>query len=110
MADSAGILAQSSPLATTLTDIYTVPAGKLYAVISTITVCNRSSSPTTFRISVAKAGIADDVKQYIVYDSEIPENAALPWTLGITLALSDVLRVYVNDATVSFNVFGVEVS
>ena len=110
MADSAGILAQVNPTATTLTDAYTVPAGKLYAVISTITVCNRSAAATTFRISVAKAGIADDVKQYIVYDSELPENASLPWTLGITLSVTDVLRVYVANATVSFNVFGVEVS
>lgn len=109
MADAASILAQANPAATTLTDAYTVPVGKIYAVVSTIFVANRAAS-TTIRISVAKAGAADDPKQYLVYDAEVDDNGILPITAGITLALGDVIRVYSDSGSVSFNVFGVEVS
>ena len=111
MADSAGILGQVNPSATTLTDAYVVPAGKLFAAISTVTICNRSSTtPTTYRISVAKAGAADDPKQYLAYDVPIDANETRAFTIGITLAVTDVLRVYATLATLSFNIFGDEVS
>jgi hypothetical protein len=43
MASTYKVLAQSAPSATTNTDVYTVESGKS-AVVSTITVCNRSAS------------------------------------------------------------------
>src|SRR5487761_2662944 len=102
MVDTFKTLFQANPLVTTLTDAYTVPAATA-AVVSTIVVCNRSATPTTFRISVAPAGIADDPKQYLFYDTPINGNASIPLTLGITLATTDVLRVYAGIASLSFN-------
>ncbi len=101
------VLAQSKPSATTLTDAYTVP-GATQATISTITVTNQSATATSFRISVAVAGLADTAKQYLYYDVAIAGNDTFACTFGITLGAADVVRVYNTLATLSFNIFGVE--
>lgn len=109
MAETSKVLAQTNPTATTLTDSYTnATAGG--AVVSSLTVCNRSATQTTFRVSVAVAGAADDNKQYIYYDVIIPGNDTFIATVGITLANTDVIRVYATLATLTFNFFGVELS
>lgn len=109
MTDTLKALAQSNPSAATLTDAYTVPASTSTS-ISSIVVTNRSAIATTFRISVAVAGAADNNKQYLYYDVPIGGNDSFVATLGITLAATDVLRVYATLATLSFNLFGVEVT
>ncbi len=109
MAETLKVLAQSAPFATTLTDAYTVPA-VTQAVVSTITVANRSAVATSYRISVAVASAADATKQYLCYDVPIKGNATHTLTLGISLGAADVVRVYATLATLSFNVFGTEVS
>lgn len=109
MADSLKTLAQVNPGATTLTDGYTVPAST-QASISSIVIANRSATPTSFRISVAPAGAADNAKQYLYYDVAIDGNDSFVATLGITLDETDVIRVYATLATLSFNIFGVEVT
>jgi hypothetical protein len=107
MAETLKILAQSNPAATTLTGIYTVPA-LTSSVISSITICNRSSTGTSFRLSVAIAGAADANQQYLVYDAPIDGNDTISMTLGIGMATTDVFRVYAAAATLSFNLFGAE--
>lgn len=107
MADTPKVLAQSNPSATTLTDAYTVPA-LTTAVLSTLTVANRSGTATSFRISVAIAGAADTNAQYLYYDIAIGGNDTFAATLGITLGPADVVRVYATLATLSFNLFGIE--
>jgi len=107
MSDTYKTLAQSNPQAATLTDAYTVP-GATSAVVSTITVANRSATGTAFRISVAIAAAADANEQYIAYDVAIGGNETISLTLGITLAATDKVRVYATLATLSFNIFGVE--
>ena len=108
MATTYKVLAQTNPSATTLTDSYTVPAATS-AVISSIVVCNRGAA-TSCRISVAKAGAANDNRQYIAYDSAIAANTSVPYQLGVTLAATDVIRVYATLATLTFNIFGVELT
>jgi len=102
------VIAQSNPAATTLTDIYTVPAST-QAVISTIIVANRANANRSFRISIAIAGAANDVKQYIAYDTSISGNGVQEFTVGVTLGATDVIRVYASAAELSFNVFGTEI-
>lgn len=108
MAQTYKTLAQSKPNATTLTDAYTVPAATS-AVVSSITICNQGTA-TSYRISVAVAGLADTAKQYIAYDIAIAANSTDVLTLGITLATTDVIRVYNTNANCSFNIFGVEIT
>jgi hypothetical protein len=71
-------------------------------------VCNRSATPTSFRISVAPAGAADSLEQYLWYDLAIDGNDGFAATIGMTLEATDVVRVYATLATLSFNLFGVE--
>lgn len=107
MADTYKVLGQSNPAATTLTDVYTVPASTS-AIVSTITIANRSATPTSFRIAIRPAGAAIANQHYISYDVPIGANEAIGLTIGVTLATTDVVSVYATLATLSFNVFGVE--
>jgi hypothetical protein len=109
MATAYKVLGQNAPSATTLTDLYTVPA-LTSVVASTLLACNRSGTPSTYRVSVAVAGAADATKQYIVYDATLNGNETQAYTIGVTLAASDVVRVYTANATVSFTLFGSEIS
>jgi len=101
------VLGQVDPLATTLTDLYTVPAST-DTVISSIVVCNRNSVETHFRVAVRPSGAAIDNKHYLYYDTLIAGNDTFVATIGITLAETDVVSVYATDATLAFNLFGQE--
>jgi hypothetical protein len=110
MANTFKVLGQSNPVVTTLTALYTVPAST-QATVSTLTVTNRGGSGTAlFRISIAVAGAADDPKQYIYYDVPINVNDTFAATLGLTIGATDIVRCYTNVATLSFALFGVEVT
>lgn len=108
MAQVYKVLGQSKPGAVTLTDAYTVP-GATSAVISSIVICNQGAA-TSFRISVAVAGAVDTGAQYLFYDTAIGANTTYTVTIGITLAAAGVVRVYNTLATVSFNIFGSEIT
>lgn len=108
MADFIKILGQSSPLATTLTDLYTVPSNTV-ATISSFFAANRTATGATFRASVAAAGAADDSKQYVYYDIELPANETFVATVGMTMSQTDVFRVYSSHSGVSYNLFGAEI-
>lgn len=109
MADTLKILGQSAPGATTLTDLYTVPASKS-ATVSSITICNRDASSGTFRITVAPAGVTDANAHAIFFDQALDAKSTFVATLGITLATTDKIRVYGSTANFSFSAFGVEVA
>ena len=108
MADTWKVLGQAAPSATTETDLYTVP-GSTSTTISSLMVCNRGSS-ATFRVSVSVGGGATANKDYLYYDLAIPANDTFGATLGITLAATDVVRVYASTTDLSFAAFGVEVA
>lgn len=103
------VLGQSNPSATTLTDLYTVPAST-QGVGSSIVVANRSSTATSFRVAVRPAGAAISNEQYIYYDIAIGGNDTFIATIGITLDETDVVSVYATDATLSFNLYGSEIT
>jgi glucose-6-phosphate dehydrogenase assembly protein OpcA len=107
MATELKILGQSNPSATTLTDCYTVPSATS-AVISSLVVCNRSTTATSFRIAIRKAGASIANEHYIYYDVAIGGNDTFIATVGITLEATDVVSVYATLATLSFNLFGQE--
>lgn len=109
MTETKKILGQSSPSTGVLTDVYTVGAAT-QAVVSTITICNRGTSLSSFRVSVAQGGAADTTKQYLYYDVPINGNDTFAATLGITLNTGDVVRFQSGSNTLTFNIFGVEIS
>lgn len=106
------VLGQSDPLAATLTTLYTVPASTTTAC-SSITVCNRSSTPTSFRVAIRPAGGGISDEMYVYYDVPIPGNDTFIATVGFTLenaGTGDVVSVYATLATCSFQLFGQEES
>lgn len=107
MTTSYKVLGQVAPAAATLTDIYTVPAANS-AVISTLAACNTGLASTTIRIAIRPGGAAANIKHYIVYDTPVSTGDSLFFTIGTTLAATDVVSVYANLATVSFSAFGSE--
>ena len=109
MAYTYKVLAQSAPSATTATDIYTVGSGK-QAIISTITVANRSAVGVTYRIEIRPAGATLANQHYIAYDVALAANDTTALTLGITLTATDVVTVYASTANLSFGIFGSEIS
>ena len=109
MAVTIKVLGQSNPGATTLTTLYTVPAATS-TVCSSITVCNRSATATTFRIAIRPAGAGISNEHYLYYDVTIAGNDTFIATIGITLATTDVVSVYSGAATLSFHLYGQEQS
>ncbi len=108
MSSTYKVLGQSSPAATTDTTLYTVPAAT-QAVVSTISVCNRSSTGGTFRVAIRPAGESITDKHYIAYDTAVPGNDSIHLTLGVSLGNTDVVTVYANNTNLSFNLFGAEI-
>jgi hypothetical protein len=109
MAITYKVLAQSAPSATTNTDVYTVGSGK-QATVSTITVCNRSTTAATYRIAIRVAGATIANEDYIAYDAPIGSNDSVTWTIGVTLGATDVVTVYASTANLSVNIFGAEIA
>jgi hypothetical protein len=110
MATTYKILGQQAPAATTATDLYTVPAAT-QAVVSSVIVCNRSSSATaTFRISASVAGASTANKDYIYYDLIIGQNDTFIATIGLTLGATDKIRIYASTANLSFTAVGSEIT
>ncbi len=103
------VLGQSAPSATTNTDVYTVGSGK-QAIVSTITVANRSATPRSYRIAIRPAGATIANQHYLAYDIAIAANDTTALTLGITLTATDVVTVYASSADLSFGVYGSEIS
>lgn len=107
MPETIKVLGQAAPSTTTETTLYTVP-GATVAVASSVVVCNRGASDTTFRVSVSVGGGATATKDYIYYDVLLAAADTFIATIGLTLAAADVVRVYAGNANLSFSLFGVE--
>ena len=109
MATTIKVLGQLAPGAASLSTLYTVPALTSTAV-SSVTVCNRSAVATSFRIAIRPAGGAISNEMYLYYDVTIAGNDTFIATIGMTLATTDVVSVYATLATLSFNLFGQEIT
>ena len=103
------VLGQANPAATTATTLYTAPSATS-VVVSTISVCNQAAVNGTYRIAVRPAGEALAAKHYLAYDGTIPANDSIAITIGVTLAATDVVTVYASAATMSFGLFGSEIT
>lgn len=97
-----GDLAQASPAAATLVDLYECPAG--YRATVKLQVANRAAA-TSFRTAVAMGGAADAVAQYKAWDEALDANAAIS-SDSFTLKAGDVVRVQSASGSVSFSLNG----
>lgn len=105
MADVWGVLGQSAPTATTLTDVYTVPAEKVATV--DVVVCNQAGAGATFRLAIAPEGAADTQAHYLYYDAAIGANSTIT-TGKLTVSATDKIRVYASSGNFSITVNGIE--
>ena len=108
MATNYKVLGQAAPGADTLTTLYTVPAGSS-AVCSTISICNRGPT-ASFRIAVRPAGTTLANEHYVVYDNWVNASDTVFLTIGMTMTATDVVSVYSSSSTLSFSLFGAEIS
>jgi hypothetical protein len=109
MAYSYKVLGQAIPAFNSNVDLYTVPASTS-AIISTVNVCNQTTSNVTFRLSIRPAGVTGTSKHFIVYDSPLPAQDTMAVSLGMTLGNTDVITAYTFQGNVSFAAFGTEIT
>jgi hypothetical protein len=103
------VLGQQEPAATTEATLYTVPAST-ESVCSTLSVCNRTTSPATFRVRIKINNAADADAQFVMFDAPIAAKDTLLLTFGATLGAGDVVRVYSSNADTAFQLFGSEIA
>ena len=109
MAVSYKVLGQSKPAADTASTLYTVPSGAgNYAVISSLVVNNLTQDSTSVRVAIRPAGETLENKNYIIYGTTVSAFQSQVYTIGITLAATDVVTVYDSGGKCSFNLFGSE--
>lgn len=102
------ILGQAAPQNETVS-LYTVPAAT-QAIVSTLVICNRGGSATSFRVAARKNGATLANQHYINYDVPIAANDSINLTLGISLGAGDILTVTGNNDFLSFTAFGSEIT
>jgi hypothetical protein len=93
---------RSAPGAATLTDVYQADSAGV-TLMSAYTVCNRSATPTTFRVAITPDGGAVSDADYIAYDVRINGNAVFSVQSGEALPPNAIIRVYNTLATLSFS-------
>ena len=105
------ILGRKHSAATTMEELYAVPSSTS-AVVSTITICNITSTAKTYRIAIKPAtGTSLIAEHYIAYDVTIAGNDTTSLTLGLTLATLNSIQVYASAANaLTFQAFGSEIS
>lgn len=102
------VLGQSNPSATTDTTLYTVPSATS-TIVSTISVANLGTAGT-FRIAVRPAGATIANSHYLAYDVPLSANDSITFTIGITLATTDVITVRASNTSFAFSAFGSEIT
>ena len=107
--DTICVLAQDNPTADILTTLYTVPASTS-TVVSSIIVCNLDVVSINFSISVAVGGASNTPAQYIYYQVALDVNDTFIATVGLSLATTDVIRVWSSSSNVAFNIFGDQIT
>lgn len=101
------ILGQTTTAANTDAQLYVVPAST-DTVVSTITVAETGGAVATFKICVLSAAGATAAGKAIAWNVPLAANQVLTFTLGITLAASNVIEVQASTTTVTFTAFGQE--
>lgn len=112
MAQSFKILGQLNPSANGQANVYIVPS-TTEAVISTITVCNQSSTNNSFSLIMMPSNeFADpaNAKNFVVRGAVVPAADTLVLTMGLTANSGTILACNTNSNNMSFSVFGSEVT
>ena len=107
------ILGQTAPATTSATLLYTVPASTS-AVVSSLVLCNTTTSAATATVYCNKAGTTNTAATAIIYQYTIPALTTQTFTLGLTLTNSGTAdTLYVQSGTASaitYSAFGSQIA
>jgi hypothetical protein len=104
------ILWQSAPASTSNADLITVSAGH-QEIVSSLVICNTTATTASARVFVRIAGAAAATSNAIIYDTNILPNSTVSFTLGITIAATDVVTVRTSTSNaLTFTAFGTELA
>lgn len=102
-----GILGQVIP-AGVLTTLYTVPANTTVS-LSSLFVSNPNASSTTFSVSIASQGAADNASQYIYQNIVMDGQDTFTCWFQLSLVGGDVVRCNAGNSNLTFSLFGASV-
>jgi hypothetical protein len=103
------VLGQTDTPNTNVITLYTVPSSA-QSVISTLIVCSRSSSNSTYNVMVRPSGATLANLHYLAYNGTLPAFDTIALTLGLSLGNNDVISIQAATANnTSFSVFGTEI-
>lgn len=78
-------------------------------IVSSIVICNTSSSSATYRIAINTASATFATGRYIVFEASIAGNDTVALTLGVVLDPTNrFLNVSSSATAVNFSVYGAE--
>jgi hypothetical protein len=104
------VLGQAAPASTANADLITVGAGKSQ-IISSLVITNTTASSATARVFARIAGATAATSNAIIYDASIAPNSVVSFTLGVTLAATDVVTVRTGTSNaLTFTAFGTELA
>jgi hypothetical protein len=110
MAVAYKILGQSAPSSTSNVDMITVGAGKSH-IVSTLVILNTTTSAVTCNVYARIGGATAAAGNALLYNTTILGGLTTAFTLGITLAATDVLTVQTSVSNaLTFTAFGSEIS
>jgi hypothetical protein len=104
------VLGQAAPANTSNANLYTVPASTS-AIVSTLVIANTTATAATADVFVRIGGAAAATSNAILYDASVPANSTATFTLGMTLATTDIITIQTGTASaLTFTAFGSEIS
>ncbi len=110
MAETYSVLGQSAPTGTTETTLYTV-ASSTSVVVSTLTICNITASTAHADVNVRPAGAAVANAHAFLHNAAIDPYSTVTFTVGLTLADTDVISVKTDTANaLAFGLYGTVIS
>jgi hypothetical protein len=89
--------------------LYTTPAST-EAVISSLVICNQSSSSITIRVGLDTTEGTPGQDEFLIYDAAVAGNDTVALSLGIALDAGKYVRVSSSADTCSFSAFVSEIS
>lgn len=93
----------------TYATLYTTPAAT-QAAISSIVICNQSSSQTTFNIGLVASAGTPSASQFLVFGGVLASNDTIALTLGIAMDPSKFIRISSSASACSFTAFVSEIT
>jgi hypothetical protein len=80
------------------------------AVLSTIAICNTASVAATYRIGITGSAGTPSASEWLIYDGLVNGNDTVFITAGVTLGVTNFVRVSSSGTTVVFSAFISEIT